>query len=1023
MNYIKKESLKIVLVLCLICQAEIAKSQYFGQNKIGYQTFDFKVRQTQNFALHQYTPNDSVRDHWAVQSERWYATLRNVLRDSIPFRNPIVLYNNHADFQQTNITGGNIDPGTGGFAEGIKNRIVMPMMKANAQTDHVLGHEIVHAMQFQMMINSKDSLSISDMMRLPLWFVEGMAEYLSIGAVDTQTSLWLRDAVQRNDLPTLNDLTLQSRFFPYRWGHAFWAFVTGTWGENAIRPLFLTAGKWGYQGAIQRVLGVSVTEFDRRWQAALRQSYQPFAAQPVLPPRLLAPNVRSNLQLAPTISPDGRYVAYLSEKNLFSIDVFLADAQTGTVLRKLSSTARSPHFDAISYLESTGTWSPDSKQFMFTVFARGRNRLVVVNVKDGRIVREIEIPDVPAFSNPSWSPDGQNIVVNGIVNGQNDLYIYNLRSRTTRQLTNDRASELQPAWSPDGRTLVYVTDAVAKRDNRPFAYDHRLALYDLPTETSRVLPIFVGADNMNPTFGADNQVIYFLSDRDGFRNLYAYNPYRNQAYQLTRYFTGITGITPHAPALSVSRETGQLVYSLFENQGYQMYRADFGELLWEPISADDTSPDRGILPPRPRFARDFVSARLNATKPDNTTAPLIQTFQTVPYKGKLQIVGISGGGTGGAGIGSNRLGTTLQGGVNAAWTDMLGDKQLGVGLALAGQLSDASGQITYMNKKRRINWGLGLSHVAFATARQGIARDTLTTNDGRRLAVDVLNLDQQRTFEQQLNFFSYLPISRTRRLELSISASRFSFQIRRTSDFFFRGVQVSEDRFRLPNPRDIYTGALGAAYVGDNTDAGPVSPLRGQRFRFGVDASFGLLQLQTLTADYRHYFRIRPFTLAMRGLAIGRVGRDANAGFLPPLFVGFPTLVRGYLAQNLWQSSQDGVAFSDLQGRNMAVGNVELRFPLTGNPRLAKFRSGAFPSEISLFADAGMAWGRSFPVPNVMLASEADRAARPVPVASTGVSLRVNILGAIILEPFYAIPWQRGGVNNGIFGLNIAAGW
>jgi Tol biopolymer transport system component len=999
------------------------QAQYFGQNKIGYQTFNFKVHQTQRFLLHHHTTNDSVAAHWVNQAERWYTTLQQVLLDTIPFKNPIILFNSHADFQQTNITPGNIDPGTGGFAEGIKNRIVMPMMKANAQTDHVLGHEIVHAMQFQMILNSSDSLTIRNMMSLPLWFVEGMAEYLSIGAIDTHTALWIRDGIAQNRLPTLQDLTVNPRFFPYRWGHAFWAFVSGTWGEAVIRPLFLTAGRFGYEGAIQRVLGVSATEFNQRWHSALREAYAPFESLPRLDRRLLDRSIVSQMQLAPSISPDGRYVAYLSEKNLFSIDVFLADAHTGRVVRKLASTTRNPHFDALSYLESAGTWSPDSKHFMFTVFAKGKNRLVVVNVRNGRITSEFEIPDVPAFSNPAWSPDGQQVVVNGLVNGQSDLFLFDLRTRAVHQLTNDRASELQPAWSPDSRTIVYVTDAPAKRDNRPFAYDHRLVLYDLPTEVRRILPVFVGADNLNPTFGSDNRMIYFLSDRDGYRDIYAVNPYRNQAYRLTRYFTGVTGITPHAPALSVARETGEVVFTVFENQGYQMYRAESSDFLWERVPMEGIEAQAAILPPTARFVSDFVSARLNSAQPE-AYQPFPETFESTSYRPRLSLIGISSGGSGGVGIGSNRLGSTLQGGASMAWSDMLGDHTLGAGLALSGQLSDLSGQLMYINRKHRINWGVGFSHVGFSTARGGAGFDSLQTDEGTMLPVAVRFLDEQRTFEQQLSFFSYLPLSRTRRLELSASGSRFSFVTIRNADYFFEGQRVLDERFRLPKSPDIFTGSVGLAYVGDNTNLGPVSPMRGQRFRFGGEANVGPLQLQTFTADYRHYFRLSPFTLAARGLYLGRTGRDATSGFLPPLFVGVPTLVRGYALPRTWRSDVSRISQGDMQGRNMAVGNVELRFPLTGHPRLAAFRSGFFPSELSLFADAGMAWGRPVPPRNTMLAAEADRAWRPVPVSSTGVSLRVNLLGFLILEPFYAVPWQKGRtITQGTFGLNLTAGW
>jgi hypothetical protein len=55
--------------------------------------------------------------------------------------------------------------------------------------------------------------------------VEGMAEYLSIGSVDANTAMWMRDAIINDDFPTLKEMTTGYEYFPYRYGHAFWAFV------------------------------------------------------------------------------------------------------------------------------------------------------------------------------------------------------------------------------------------------------------------------------------------------------------------------------------------------------------------------------------------------------------------------------------------------------------------------------------------------------------------------------------------------------------------------------------------------------------------------------------------------------------------------------------------------------------------------------------------------------------------------------------------------------------------------------
>ncbi|WP_369414076.1 hypothetical protein [Desertivirga xinjiangensis] len=46
-----------------------------------------------------------------------------------------------------------------------------------------------------------------------------------------------------------------------------------------------------------------------------------------------------------------------------------------------------------------------------------------------------------------------------------------------------------------------------------------------------------------------------------------------------------------------------------------------------------------------------------------------------------------------------------------------------------------------------------------------------------------------------------------------------------------------------------------------------------------------------------------------------------------------------------------------------------------------------------------------------------------VPAMSAGLSLRVNVFGYFILEPYAAIPFQRTDVNGPVFGLTFAPGW
>ena len=65
-----------------------------------------------------------------------------------------------------------------------------PVGASLAETDHVLGHELVHAFQYDMTGQGKISeTNYPSALRMPLWFIEGMAEYLSVGPDDPHTAI------------------------------------------------------------------------------------------------------------------------------------------------------------------------------------------------------------------------------------------------------------------------------------------------------------------------------------------------------------------------------------------------------------------------------------------------------------------------------------------------------------------------------------------------------------------------------------------------------------------------------------------------------------------------------------------------------------------------------------------------------------------------------------------------------------------------------------------------------------------
>src|SRR5262249_6826651 len=146
-----------------------------------------------------------------------------------------ILYATHAQFQQTNTLGSQPGEGTGGVTEAFKRRVVLPVGTSLAETDHVLGHELVHAFQYDItgQIGHISDNNYPAALRMPLWFIEGMAECLSLGPVDPHTAMWIRDAARREKgLPTIAQLNDSAKYFPYRYGQALWGYLAGRFGDQ-----------------------------------------------------------------------------------------------------------------------------------------------------------------------------------------------------------------------------------------------------------------------------------------------------------------------------------------------------------------------------------------------------------------------------------------------------------------------------------------------------------------------------------------------------------------------------------------------------------------------------------------------------------------------------------------------------------------------------------------------------------------------------------------------------------------------
>jgi Tol biopolymer transport system component len=1005
----------LALIGALLCgAAQTASAQYFGRNKVQYERFDFRILRTPHFDEYFYPAESLVVHDAGRMAERWYVRLSDMFRHTFD-RKSIVFYADQPDFQQTNVVGDELSEGTGGVTEGLRTRVVMPFTGIYADNDHVLGHELVHVFQYSVAESGQGGLA--RLGALPLWLIEGMAEYFSLGRDNALTAMWLRDATERDRLPTIEQLTNDPRFFPYRYGQALWAYVGGRWGDRAVVDVYRMSLRMGFEEGIRRVLGISTDSLSKDWIAANRRTFLPALEGRTRPsaagdPVVQASRRSGDMNLAPTVSPDGKLVAFFARRGLFEIELFVADAVTGRVIKKLAGPTSNSHFDAITFISSSGAWSPASDKFAFIAQVEGNHEVAILDVATSEIEQRLRVPGVGAIMNIAWSPDGKTIAFSGQSGGLSDLYLVDRAAGSVRQLTNDRYADIQPTWSPDGRSIAFSTDRGASTDFTTMSFSTlQLATIDVGTGRISVFSPFPRGKHINPQFAPDGQSLFFISDQDGFADIYRLQTASGAVSRVTRLSTGVSGITDISPALSVAPATGRMLFSVFEDQGYAIYGLDSVRTRGEPVVLGGAIATASILPPGDTPGRSTITQYLR----DPLTGLAAGTdFVSLPYRSSFALdaigqpsLGVSAGGP---------FGTGVAGGVSFLFGDQLSDRQIGVAIQANGQLQDIGGQVVYQNLKNRWNYFAALQHIPYITGYATVGNNG-TTQD----------LVLTRIFVDQASLGTAYPFSTTRRMEFSASGTRLAYNTEIQSYDFF-GNPISRTSGGSPYPTSYY-GSGSVAYVGDNSYAAFTNPIQGARYRLEVSPTFGSLNYTSALADYRRYLFMRPLTLAFRGLHFGRYGLDADDSTrMYPLFLGEETILRGYgygsidreeCAASIVSGEQGGCpAFTRLLGSRVGVMSVELRIPLFGVPEYGLINFPYLPLTVSPFFDAGQAWYKNG---DNNLGELSRNGGRGI-VTSAGVSARANLLGYAILEFYAARPFQRP-TKNWVYGIQLAPGW
>jgi Tol biopolymer transport system component len=867
--------IKAAVILALVFSIELpgAFAQFgdyfgFGKNKVQYKNFKWSVIHTEHFDIYFYEDARQSAMDAAQIAERSYAYLSEVLDYKFKQKIPLLLYSSHNDFQQTNAIQSYISEGTQGVTESLKGRMILPITGSYAQFVHVLTHEMVHAFQFDILM-AEGPADLVRRFNPPLWFIEGMAEYLSVG-MDNITRMWMRDAVLNNTLLSIPEMAYVFDIRVYRMGQAIWYYVGERYGKEVVGRIFKTARATGDLGrAFKAHTGLDLEELSKRWQDDARTRYLPEnvvlkkpgeVAKPITDPCVDC----TSINIVPAISPDGKELAYIGDKN-YMLHMFLRDLDTKKEAHSIVKSGTSESYEVLRYFDTSMNWSPDAKYFSFIAKAGANDAIYIVEAQKREVVDKLTFKNITSMTAPSWSPDGNRLVFTGLQGGISEIFMVDRDGANLKKLTNDRYSQLHPQWSPDGKKIAFTTDQGpnTKIDSLIFG-DYNIALYDFDSGNIELLTE-TGGNYINPIWSKASDEIFFVSDMNGIPNIYSINLQSRDVYRITNFITGVSGIITETPAITLAPQTGRLAFSAFSNGGWYIYTLD--EYKKEKVDLPVVAVLDSLEDPNQKY-REY-------SLPDSAE------FALGGYKSRLSPDLIVGGGAFASNVG-------FAGQTAFLFSDMLGDKTLIIQAALYGDPLESTIITTYYNQKRRLNWAItGFQFRedfgVFTAPNQGQVVSQVYRGLGVGLSLP-FNTFTRVEFGSNLYF-------------INEDVAQFDFAT---------GQTTSRDAGNA-----IYS-SVDASLVRDSAGWGIAAPITGTRARFTAQQNVGNLRYTLLLGDYRKYFAISipRYSIAYRftgGTIFGR-----NERFFR---IGGPFSFRG-------------VDFGELIGTKIFFQNLEFRFPM-----------------------------------------------------------------------------------------------
>ncbi|WP_161889188.1 hypothetical protein [Pontibacter russatus] len=575
----------LLFVLCSLTGAALhaqPNRDMFGKSRIQYKNFEWKLYSTQNFNVYFYQGGEEVAKNAAEYAEKELRRITSLIGYYPYSKITLMLYNSPTDLLQSNIGLSNDQYQTGGETLFMKSKIEMAYQGTQTEFKRDLSFELTQLLMNDMMYGGslKEALQSSYLLRLPEWFIGGVAAYTAEGW-SIRMDNYMRDMLLRQDRQRPEKLFAIN---PELTGQSVWNYIAERYGYTAIQNILnLTRITRDVEIGITSSLNIPYKRFLQDWYNYYVQ-INTSADSPLVPlpeeHKLFSKNKEGHYYGEPVLNPDGTMLAYVKNDNgIFKIFVQDVRRKRDRVVWRAGYKSVDQKVD---YKMPVLAWRSNTT-LGFIESRRGEMLLRQVDARDGySFIPFVEnlttagtvLEPFALVNGMSYSEDGNSLVISAVQNGQTDLFLLRATGRLQRQLTNDIYDDIDPAFLKGNSGIVFSSNRPANSTGSAGAatFSSVVNNYDIfllqqeqgPDANIRQLTTSI-ASELLPRATQDGSFVY-LGEQSGIRSLYSYNLSTGASTPVTSFIQGIEAYdyvpSANVLALVAKKDAHPFVYLL-----------------------------------------------------------------------------------------------------------------------------------------------------------------------------------------------------------------------------------------------------------------------------------------------------------------------------------------------------------------------------------------------------------------------------------------------------------------------------